>query len=208
MPADVTRARRITLPLRRARHSAGHAGAPGAVPAARGRTITCLSARAGHCHAVVRSASAGQRRPGDRPAAGPAAMGGPDCRTRMPGPAARSVIHFATGRRQVTATDCNEQSVISSLQSAHNADLARIIAAAFAVAVACRSPGSVRQGRRRSCVSLARVMGPGCCHEEGSQRGRPRADQADSCRPQRGPACWSATRDGQPRAGPAFAELL
>jgi hypothetical protein len=41
-----------------------------------------------------------QRRPRDRPAADPAAMGGPGCRPRMPGPAARSVIHLATGRRQ------------------------------------------------------------------------------------------------------------
>jgi hypothetical protein len=31
----------------------------------------------------------------------------------MPGLPAQSVVHFAAGRRQVTMTDCNEQSVIS-----------------------------------------------------------------------------------------------
>jgi hypothetical protein len=76
--------------------------------------------------------SSGQRPPEqlpprDRPAAGPAAMGAPGCRTRMPGPAARSVMHLTIGRRQVAATDCNEQSVISSSQSAHNAEYLRPI---------------------------------------------------------------------------------
>jgi hypothetical protein len=33
-----------------------------------------------------------------------------------------SVIRFAIGRRQVTMTDCDEQSVIRSLQYAHIAD--------------------------------------------------------------------------------------
>jgi hypothetical protein len=32
------------------------------------------------------------------------------------------VIRFAIDRRQVTMTDCDEQPVIGSLQSAHNAD--------------------------------------------------------------------------------------
>jgi hypothetical protein len=34
-------------------------------------------------------------------------------RTLMPGLPTQSVIHFAIGRRQVTMTNCNEQSVIS-----------------------------------------------------------------------------------------------
>jgi hypothetical protein len=41
------------------------------------------------------------------------AMGSLGCRTLMPGLPAQSVIHLVVGRRQVTMTDCNEQSVIS-----------------------------------------------------------------------------------------------
>ena len=47
-----------------------------------------------------------------RPLARPA-VGGPGRRMLMPGVPAQSVVHFAVGRRQVTMTDCNEQSVIS-----------------------------------------------------------------------------------------------
>jgi len=41
------------------------------------------------------------------------AVGGPGRRMLMPGLHAQPVIHVAIGRRQVTMTDCNEQSVIS-----------------------------------------------------------------------------------------------
>jgi hypothetical protein len=40
----------------------------------------------------------------------------------MPGLPVQPVIYFAIGRRQVTMTDCSEQSVISSSQSALIAD--------------------------------------------------------------------------------------
>jgi hypothetical protein len=40
------------------------------------------------------------------------------CHARGAGPWTRSVIQFAIGALTVMATDCNEQSVISSLQSA------------------------------------------------------------------------------------------
>ena len=43
----------------------------------------------------------------------------------MPGLPAQPVIYFAIGRRQVTMTDRDEQPVIGSLQSAHNAHSAR-----------------------------------------------------------------------------------
>jgi hypothetical protein len=56
-----------------------------------------------------------------RPLAG-RALGGPGCPMLMPGLPAQPVIYFATGRRQVTMTGCNEQSVISCLRSAHIAD--------------------------------------------------------------------------------------
>jgi hypothetical protein len=55
-------------------------------------------------------------------AAGPARVGDPGRRMLGPGLPAQPVIHFALGRRQVTMTDRNEQSVINSLQSAHIAD--------------------------------------------------------------------------------------
>ena len=61
----------------------------------------------GHCHAALRYRYAGQPGSRDRPA-----VGGPG-RMLMPGLPAQPVIHFAIGRRQVTVTDCNEQSVIS-----------------------------------------------------------------------------------------------
>jgi hypothetical protein len=54
------------------------------------------------------------------------------------------VIRFAIGRRQVTMTDCDEQSVIRSLQSAHNADSARPPPDMFARASARITAGSVR----------------------------------------------------------------
>jgi len=73
-------------------------------------TITCLSAMTGQCHAVFRYAYASTR---IAPPLALPAMGGPGRRTLMPGLSAQSVIHFAIGRRQVTMTDCNEQSVIS-----------------------------------------------------------------------------------------------
>jgi hypothetical protein len=47
----------------------------------------------------------------DRGIARPA-LGGPGRRMLMPGLPAQPVIHVAIGRRQVTMTDCNEQSVI------------------------------------------------------------------------------------------------
>jgi len=40
------------------------------------------------------------------------ALGGPGRPMLMPGLPAQPVIHVAIGRRQVTMTDCNEQSVI------------------------------------------------------------------------------------------------
>jgi hypothetical protein len=53
----------------------------------------------------------------------------------MPGLPAQPVIHLAIGRRQVTMTDCNEQSVISQLQSAQSP--CRI----FAAGSGARCPG-------------------------------------------------------------------
>jgi len=47
------------------------------------------------------------------PGPGPAGHGRLDGQMLMPGPWTRSVIHFAIGRRQEMATDCNEQPVIS-----------------------------------------------------------------------------------------------
>jgi len=49
------------------------------------------------------------------------------------------VIRFAIGRRQLTMTDCDEQSVIGSLQSAHIADF-----------VLCGGPRSWLLARGRS----------------------------------------------------------
>jgi hypothetical protein len=43
------------------------------------------------------------------------------------------VIRFAIGRRQVPMTDCDEQPVIGSLQSAPNADYAFVAEDTFAV---------------------------------------------------------------------------
>jgi len=58
----------------------------------------------------------------DRGIARPLTRRQPGPRMLMTGLPAQPVIHFATGRRQVTMTDCNEQSVINELQSAHIAD--------------------------------------------------------------------------------------
>ena len=62
------------------------------------------------CHvagAVSRYVHAGQRPPAL------SVMGSVGRRTLMPAMPAQSVIHFAIGRRQVTMTGCDGQSVIS-----------------------------------------------------------------------------------------------
>jgi hypothetical protein len=88
-----------------------------------GLPVTCLSAMTGHCPAAFRYS--GTPDSADRAIARPA-VGGPGRRRLMPGLSAQPVIHFAIGRRQVTMTDCNEQFVISSLQSAHIAEYALV----------------------------------------------------------------------------------
>jgi hypothetical protein len=55
-------------------------------------------------------------------AAGGRTRAGPGRPALMPGLPARPVIYFAIGLWQVTMTNCNEQSVIRQLQSAHIAD--------------------------------------------------------------------------------------
>jgi hypothetical protein len=54
------------------------------------------------------------------------------------------VIRFAIGRRHVTMTDRDEQPVIGSLQSAHNADSVRLPAISSGRVAACITSGSAR----------------------------------------------------------------
>jgi hypothetical protein len=64
----------------------------------------------GQCPAVFRHVH-GADRGIARPLAVPA-TGGPGRQALMPGRRTQRVIHFAIGCRHVTATDCDEQSVI------------------------------------------------------------------------------------------------
>jgi len=70
-------------------------------------SVTSLPAMTGHCHAALGYGHARQRGSLDRPA-----PVGPARRMLMPGLLAQPAIYVATGRQQVTMTDCNEQSVI------------------------------------------------------------------------------------------------
>jgi hypothetical protein len=104
------------------------------------------------------------------------------------------VIRFAISRRQVTMTDCDEQPVIGSLQSAPaESDANRKgeawLSGPLRMSIYGRSVSRLcqwRKRRRRRCaqskseqpsskntngstwLSLARVMGPGCCHGKGT----------------------------------------
>ena len=80
------------------------------IPGRSGRDsqVTCLSAMTGHCHAAF--GYGGTPDSADRGIARPT-LGCPARPMLMPGLPAQPVIYFAIGRRQVTMTDCNEQSV-------------------------------------------------------------------------------------------------
>ncbi len=66
---------------------------------------------------------------------------------------------FAIGRRQVTVTECNQQTVTDWLQYAHTADSARLGTTPTMRAAGCRSPSyvpspHVRRSRRQTVVEV------------------------------------------------------
>src|SRR5207302_7145953 len=90
---------------------------------------------AGHRPMIVteRSAQSAERGSRDRPAAGPAdhgRLGLPDADAGPLDPIGDSLPDLGTDR--LMATDCNEQSVISQLQSAQIADYARMVTVSVA----------------------------------------------------------------------------